>query len=177
MSGGRMSGRSAGGADDGRGTWEDGRTILGRRDFVVIVRRWRQQGPVRRPGAWTPAAVVDDQRLAEAIVLLLQEAETRIEVRAVSAHELLHKFRDLDRDRILDCLNNRTTADIDSDRALRCAAEARLLGSTRENRSGIERRSGLERRAHPDRYRAGSERRAGIDRRSGRDRRRLHAAG
>jgi hypothetical protein len=155
------------------GIWNachNGGTILGRHDFVVIVRRWRQQGPVRGPGVWTPAAVADDQELAEVMAALLREDGSDTEARVVSAYELLHRFRSEDRERILDRLNSRTTADIARGVALRLAATARLA-SMHERRSGRERRSGGDRRSGPDTSRPGGERRSGRDRRLGRDRR------
>lgn len=71
----------------------------------VEVRRWRRQGPVRRPGVWNPAGVVDSRVLADAMAMLIRE-ETGAEARVVTGYELLHKVRALDQ------LNGRTTADI-----------------------------------------------------------------
>jgi hypothetical protein len=144
-------------------------TILGRHDFVVIVRRWRQQGPVRRFGVWTPVAVVDDLELAAAMTDLLLEDEPGVEVSVVSADELLHTFRSQDRERILDQLNSRTTSDIQRDLELRHAAAARL--GKHERRSGLDRRSGRDRRSGVDWKPPGGERRSAHDRRSGRERR------
>jgi hypothetical protein len=126
-----------------------------------------------------PAGVVESHELAEAMAELLR-AEAGTEARAVSADELLHKVRQEDRERILDRLNGRTTADIKRDLALRRAATLALAG-TRDRRSGLDRRSGDDRRSGRDQLagRDGSlpadDRRSGRDRRSRRDRRTLHA--
>ena len=150
--------------------WHHGGTILGRRDFVVIVRRWRERGAVRRPGVWTPAGVADSRELADAMVALLAE-NAGVEARAVSTHELLHREREEDRERILDLLNGRTTADIERDLALRAAAAMRLA-SIRDRRGGRDRRSGFDRRSQRHWSPPGGDRRSGGERRSGRDRRR-----
>lgn len=115
--------------------------------------------------------MVDSRELADAMVALLAE-EADTEARAVSAHDLLHRVREEDRERILDLLNGRTTADIERDLALRAAAAMRLV-SGRNRRSGRDRRSGFDRRSHRDWSPPGGERRSGGDRRSGRDRRRV----
>jgi hypothetical protein len=151
-------------------------TILGSRDFVVIVRRWRKRGPVRRPGVWAPASVVDDERLAEAMAELLREDTADIEVRVVSAYELRHKIHADDREHVLNELRDRTTSAIQRDLALRTAAGARLAKRERERRSGHDRRSGHERRCRADLRPPRGERRAGVDRRSGRDRRDVRPA-
>ena len=136
------------------------------------MRRWRQRGPIRRPGAWTPASVVDDRELAEVIADLLQEEEgAGTEARVVSSYELLHELRAEDRERVLDQLNCRTTADIERNVMLRRRAEARL--ASYERRSGRDRRTGRDRRSsRRDASVAPGERRFGRDRRSGIDRRR-----
>ena len=139
-------------------------TILGRRDFVVIVRRWRQQGPVRLPGVWTPVGVADDLELAAAMADLVREDEAGTDVSVISADELLYAFPSEDRARILDRLNSRTTNDIQHDLTLRRAAEARLAAHQR--RSGLDRRSGRDRRSGIDRKPPGGQRRSGHDRRS-----------
>lgn len=118
--------------------------------------------------------MVDSRELAEAMAALLSE-EAATEARAVSTHELLHREREEDRERILDRLNSRTTADIERDLALRQAASMRLAG-TGERRSGRDRRTLAERRGDADARLPVGERRSGGDRRSGRDRRRLQPA-
>jgi hypothetical protein len=148
-------------------------TILGRRDFVVIVRRWRNRLPIRRPGVWTPAGVGDDRELAEAMADVLREDDVDAEARVVSAYELMHVLREEDRERILDRLNSRTTSDIERDLALRRTAAARL--ASYERRSG-NRRAGRDRRSGRDLSLTGGEHRSGHDRRSGRDRRRAQTA-
>jgi hypothetical protein len=145
-------------------------TILGSRDFVVIARRWRQRGPVRRPSLWSAAGVVDDRELAEAMADLLREDGADIEARVVSAYDFQHKLPTSDRERILDELHDRTTVAIHSDLVLRSAAAARL--ASYQHRSGRDRRSGLERRSRLDWSPPGGERRTGVERRSGLDRRR-----
>jgi hypothetical protein len=144
-------------------------TILGRRDFVVIVRRWRQQGPVRRPGVWTPVGVVDDIEVAGVMADLVREEEPGTEVSVVSADELLHAFPAQDRESILGRLNSRTTNDIQRELTLRRSAEVRL--TRRERRSGFDRRSGRDRRSGVGWIPPGGERRSAHERRSGRDRR------
>ena len=139
-------------------------TIVGRHDFVVIVRRWRQQGTRRRADAWAPVAVVDDRVVASGMAELLVETTPRTEARVLSGSELLRELSAEDRERIVDQLNSRTNRDVERAEALRQAALAR-----RERRSGAERRSGVERRATWKRRAA--ERRSGHDRRSGIDRR------
>ncbi len=159
-----------------------GRTIaVGKNDFVIIVRRWRQRGPVRRGDAWKPAGVVDDAELARTMVELLMSADTLVEARALSYEGLLRELRAEDRERIFEELNNRTTGDAVRADALRAAALARGPGRERvalERRSGRDRRSGQERRqAVVERssagggYGVGGERRGSRDRRSRRERR------
>jgi hypothetical protein len=91
----------------------------------------------------------------------------------------LHKVRDEDRERILDRLNSRTTAEITRDLELQRAG-ALVVAGIRDRRSGHDRRSGRDRRSRrdgvPARDAAPRERRSGGDRRSGRDRRRRAAA-
>jgi hypothetical protein len=135
---------------------------------VVIVRRWRQRGPLRRHGTWTPAGVADDRELAEAMADLLREEED-VEAQTVSSYDLLHKLAAEDRDRILERLNSRTTGDIARDLALREAARQRL--ASYERRSGRDRRSGHDRRSDRGWTPPRGDRRAGSDRRSGVDRR------
>jgi hypothetical protein len=144
-------------------------TILGRRDFVVIVRRWQQQDPIRPPGVWTPVGVVDDLELAAAMADLVREDEAGTDASVVSANELLYAFPSEDRARILDRLNSRTTNDLQRELTLRRAAEARL--AKHERRSSLDRRSGRDRRSGIDRKPPGGQRRSGHDRRSGSDRR------
>jgi len=158
-----------------REQWDHGGTILGSRDLVVIVRRWRQRGPVRRADMWTPVGVVDSPELAEEMAALVREEADGTEACVVSAHELLHKLRGEDRERILDRLNSRTTAEIKRDLELQSAAAARLA-SRPERRSGRDRRLGRDRRARLDLKPAESERRSRRDRRSGQDRRRLQTS-
>ena len=157
-----------------RAACDDRATILGRRDFVVIVRRWRKQGPVRRPGAWTPIGVVDNHELAAAMAELLTEEAAGNESSVVSADELVHKLCSQDRERILEKLNSRTTGEIQRSLALQAEAAARL--AKRERRSGIDRRSLRDRRSGVAWKPAVRDRRSGHDRRSGRDRRAKTAA-
>jgi hypothetical protein len=141
---------------------------------VVIVRRWRQQGPVRRPGAWTAVAVVDDLQLAAAIADLVSEEDVALDASVATADEVLHVFRGQDRERILDQLNGRTTKELLRELTLRRAAEGRL--NRQERRSGVERRSGRERRFGIESVPPAGERRCGRDRRSRPDRRTMTAA-
>ena len=139
-------------------------TIVGKHDFVVIVRRWRHQGARRRADAWAPVAVVDDRLVASGMAELLVEATPQTEARVLSGSELLRELRAEDRERIVDQLNSRTKGDVERAEGLRQAALAR-----RERRSGADRRSGIERRSTWKRRTA--ERRSGPDRRTGVDRR------
>lgn len=157
-----------------RDACEDGDTILGKGDLVVIVRRWRRRGPVQRPGVWAPVGVVDSQELAEAMAAVVCE-EIGTEARVVTGDELLHKFGTEDRERILDQLNGRTTADIKRDLELRWTAAGRLA-SRHERRTGLDRRSGGDRRSDLDQSLAEYDRRSGHDRRSGRERRRVRSS-
>jgi hypothetical protein len=118
--------------------------------------------------------VVDSRELAEAMAALLGD-EQGTEARAVSAYDLLHKVRETDRERILDRLNSRTTADIERDLALRQAAAERLA-SRLDRRSGRDRRSGYDRRSIGEWSPPGGERRSGRERRVRRDRRRAQTA-
>jgi hypothetical protein len=149
-------------------------TILGRNDFVVIVRRGRVRERLHPSGGWDPVAVADRREVADAIAALLREEGIGTEARVVSSHELLHEMRAEDREKILDRLNSRTTAEVRRDRELRRVAVARLTGSP-ERRSGLDRRSGRDRRGPGPSRPSGDERRV-RERRSGRDRRRVPAA-
>jgi hypothetical protein len=104
--------------------------------------------------------------------LLRERAE--VEARVVSTYELLHKLGEVDRERILERLNSRTTGDIRRDLALRESAKRRL--ASYERRSGRDRRSGQDRRSDGSRKPPLSDRRSGTDRRSGRDRRGITTA-
>ena len=157
------------GAPGVRATCEHPGTILGRRDFVVVVRHWRQQGPVRSPGVWTPLGVVDDLELAAAMADLVREDEADADVSVVSTHDLFYELRSQDREHILDRLNSRTTNEIQRDLTLRRAAAARL--AKHERRSSLNRRSGRDRRSGIHRKPPEGQRRSGQDRRSGSDRR------
>lgn len=118
--------------------------------------------------------MVDSRELAEAMAALIRE-QTGAEALVVTGWELLHKVRAEDRERILDQLNGRTTADIDRDLELRSAALARLA-SRPERRSGRDRRLRRDRRSGRGVLRIEGERRSGQDRRSGRDRRDMQCA-
>jgi hypothetical protein len=100
--------------------------------------------------------------------LLADDSAT--EARAVSAHDLMHRVPEQDRDRILDRLNSRTAAEIERALALQRTA-ALSLAATNDRRSGRDRRSPRDRRSRQQPVIPGGERRAGRDRRSGRDRR------
>jgi hypothetical protein len=97
-----------------------------------------------------------------------------VEARVVSTYELLHKFGEVDRERILERLNSRTTGDIGRDLALRESARRRL--ASYERRSGRDRRSGQDRRSGRRPGAPVSNRRSGTDRRAGGDRRGITTA-
>lgn len=147
---------------------QHGGTILGRHDFVILVRQWRQRGLLRRYGAWSPAGVADDRELAEAMADLLRE-KGDVDARAVSAYDLLHKIDQGERERICERLNSRTTGEIERDVMLREAARRRL--ARYERRSGRDRRSDRDRRVGRGRVPSAGDRRSGGERRSGLDRR------
>ena len=165
------------GGDHVRGTCDDSCTIVGKHDFVVIVRHWRQHGPVRRADAWLPAAVSDDPKVAATMAQLIMSANRLDEARALSHSALVRELSTEDRERIFGLLQNRTTADTARAAALHKAALARLT----ERRDGIDRRSGSDRRKAMERrhqrseitasMRAAGERRTGIQRRRSSDRR------
>jgi len=48
--------------------------MVGAQDFVVIVRRWRQHGARRLPGAWAPAATAADALVTTTIADLVMSA-------------------------------------------------------------------------------------------------------
>lgn len=145
-------------------------TILRNHDFVVLVRRPRRQGRTRLSGAWEAAAVVGDRMTATAAASLIRREQIDLELRVVSGYEVLHKIDSEDRDRILDRLNGRTTAEIKRSLELRDAAQARIASYVL--RSDVDRRSGQDRRTLTgSTVSPRAERRSGSDRRSGRDRR------
>lgn len=109
-------------------------------------------------------AVVGDRAVAKGMADLLVESTPHAEARVLSGSELLRELRAEDRERIVEALNSRTTAEVERAEALRRAAVSRG-----ERRSGLDRRSGVDRRAARKRWAA--ERRSGHDRRSGIDRR------
>ena len=105
---------------------------------------------------------------------LILEEGPELEARVVSGYKLMHDMNSEDRERILDRLNSRTTAEIKRGLALREAAQARLTQEDR--RSGRDRRSGVDRRALRGSSLPHGERRWVPERRSGRDRRATKAA-
>jgi uncharacterized protein YbjT (DUF2867 family) len=146
-------------------------TILRRNHFLVVARRWRNQGPVLRPCEWAPIGVADRRDLAQAMVAVLHEKDSGIEARAVSAREFLHGFRAEECERILERLNGRTTVEIERDLELRWVAAARLADQP-SRRSGRDRRSGGDRGDRAEQSLSpGEDRRTGGERRSGTDRR------
>lgn len=107
---------------------------------------------------------------ATAAASLIRREQIDLELRVVSGYEVLHKIDSEDRDRILDRLNGRTTAEIKRSLELRDAAQARIASYVL--RSGVDRRSGQDRRTLTgSTVSPRAERRSGSDRRSGRDRR------
>jgi hypothetical protein len=101
-------------------------TILGPHDFVVIVRSRRQRGTTHAAGAWAVAGIAEDAALAEAMVALIMSANPKQEARALSHAALFHKVAGADRDRIVELLDSRTTADIARGAELRRDAQAWL---------------------------------------------------
>ena len=103
----------------------DSGTILGRRDFVVIVRRWRSMERFGvpacglQPAWWTAVSSGRRWRSSSKMGWAPRCAPS-------APTSCCHKVREEDRERILDRLNSRTTADIERDLALRRAATLRL---------------------------------------------------
>jgi hypothetical protein len=93
------------------------------------VRARRQPGSLYAAGAWTVAGIADDAALAEAMADLIVSTEPRKEARALSHSALFHKADGRDRERIVELLDNRTTADIARGDALREAAQAWLAAA------------------------------------------------
>lgn len=122
-----------------------------------------------------PVSVVDNREIAETIAGLVHEEAADVDVRVVSAQEVLHDLPAGDRERILERLNSRTTGEVKRAIALRQAA-ARVAG-TEERRSGRDRRSVADRRSGRAGRSRGRDRRSGHDRRSGQDRRGQQLAG
>src|SRR5437667_2257732 len=63
--------------------------MVGAQDFVVIVRRWRQHGARRLPGAWAPAATAADALVATTIADLVMSANPEDEARVLKRIELV----------------------------------------------------------------------------------------
>ena len=93
------------------------------------MRARRQPGSLYAAGAWTVAGIADDAALAEAMADLIVSTEPRKEARALSHSALFHKADGRDRERIVELLDNRTTADIARGDALREAAQAWLAAA------------------------------------------------
>lgn len=142
--------------------------MLGSHDYIVVVRRWRQRGPVRHASPWEPAGIAGDAAVAAAMAELAA-AEPLREARVLTRASLLKELRSEDRERILDRLGNPTKGDLARAAELRRLALAKLAQG--ERRSGRDRRSGGDRRRttasvpESDR-RSGRERRSGLDRRA-----------
>ena len=94
-------------------------------DFVVIVRRWRQQGPRRPPGPWTPIGVAADAALASVMAEALAAEHADDEARAVGRDQLAREFGVEARERILELLSNPTIAESAQAAALREEAAVR----------------------------------------------------
>ena len=77
-------------------------------------------------GAWTVAGIAENATVAETMAALIMSAEPRQEARPLSHSALFHKVAGVDRERIVELLDNRTTADIARGDALRRAAHAWL---------------------------------------------------
>jgi hypothetical protein len=93
------------------------------------VRARRQPGSLNAAGAWNVAGIAGDAALAEAMAELIMSSEPRKEARALSHSALFHKVDGRDRERIVELLDNRTTADIARGDALRQAARAWLAAA------------------------------------------------
>src|ERR1700751_3862469 len=83
--------------------------MVGAQDFVVIVRRWQQNGPRRVPGAWAPAATATDALVATTIAGLLTSANPNDEAQALTRIALAKELGAEEQERILDLLHNPTT--------------------------------------------------------------------
>jgi ubiquinone biosynthesis protein COQ9 len=93
------------------------------------VRARRQPGSLNAAGAWTVAGIAGDAALAEAMAELIMSSEPRKEARALSHSALFHRVDGRDRERIVELLDNRTTADIARGDTLRQAAQAWLAAA------------------------------------------------
>jgi hypothetical protein len=90
------------------------------------VRARRLPGSLHAAGAWTVAGIAENAAVADTMAELLMAAEPGKEARAISHSALFHKLAGRDRERIVELLDNRTTADIARGDALREAAQAWL---------------------------------------------------
>ena len=72
------------------------------------------------------AGIAENSQTAEAMTGLIMSSEPRKEARALSHSALFHKIDGSDRERIVELLDNRTTADIARGEALRRSALAWL---------------------------------------------------
>jgi hypothetical protein len=93
------------------------------------VRARRQPGSLHAAGAWTVAGIAGDGALAEAMAELTMSNDPRQEARVLSHSALFHKVDGRDRERIVELLDERTTADIARGDALREAAQAWLAAA------------------------------------------------
>jgi hypothetical protein len=100
--------------------------ILHPHEFVVLARVRRPRGPAHRAGAWTLAGVADAEPVAETMAELVMAADPLKEARALSHSELFHKLGGAERERIVELLGCRTTADIARSETLRLTAQAWL---------------------------------------------------
>lgn len=98
--------------------------ILHPHEFVVLARVRHARGPARRAGAWTVAGVADAEPVAETMAELVMAADPLKEARALSHSELFHKLGGAERERIVELLGCRTTADIARSETLRLTAQA-----------------------------------------------------
>ncbi len=86
----------------------------------------RQPGSAHAAGAWNVAGIAESAALADTMANLVMSTEPRKEARALSHTALFHKVDGRDRERIVELLDNRTTADIARSEALRESAHAWL---------------------------------------------------
>ncbi|HET8750945.1 MAG TPA: hypothetical protein VFM43_00290 [Gaiellaceae bacterium] len=100
--------------------------ILHPHEFVVLARLRHARGPARRAGSWTVAGVADAEPVAETMAELVMAADPLKEARALSHSELFHKLGGAERERIVELLACRTTADIARSDTLRLTAQAWL---------------------------------------------------
>ena len=116
------------------------------RGFLVLVgvaapgRRLPSSSRARRGGRvrWSPAGLVEDEGLADAMVWLLCERSPSVEARVVPLDSLAAEVGGEEAERILDRLRNSTTAEIARSHELEREAAERLSGKSDRRKGSSE---------------------------------------